>query len=121
MGENLILGVMLKHAHKIGFFGFCKKNSLLTCRYFGFKSCTILTFMILLKSHVWEKSGSLVKYKNALGQSNNWRYNTDFLHAVIHLLKLQIADVILGGCGQACPDIPNEAFKISVSQKLMEV
>ena len=68
-----------------------------------------------------KKSDSLVKYKNALGQSNNWRYNTDFLHAVIYLLKLQIADVILGGCGQVCPDIPNEAFKISISQKLMEV
>ena len=27
-------------------------------RFFGFKSCTIITFMILLKLHVWEKSGS---------------------------------------------------------------
>ena len=26
--------------------------------------------MILLEPHVWEKSGSRVKYKNALGQSD---------------------------------------------------
>ena len=29
-----------------------------------------MTFMILLKPHVWEKSGSPVKSKNALGQSD---------------------------------------------------
>ena len=38
------------------------------CRFFGFKSCTIMTFMILLKRYVWEKSGSQVKSNNALGQ-----------------------------------------------------
>ena len=42
------------------------------CRFFGFKSCTIMTFMILLKPHVWEKSGSEVKCKNALGQSGQF-------------------------------------------------
>ena len=36
------------------------------CRFFGFKSCTIVTFMIMLKPHVYETPGSRVKYKNAL-------------------------------------------------------
>ena len=35
----------------------------------------------------------------------------DFLNAGTYLLKLQIDDVILGGCGQACPGIPEEAIK----------
>ena len=30
-------------------------------RFFGFKSCTRITFMILLKPHVLEKSGCRVK------------------------------------------------------------
>ena len=34
-----------------------------------------------------------------------------FWHAGTYLLKLQINDVILGGCGQACPDIPKETIK----------
>ena len=64
---------MPQNTPKIGFFGFCKKKKKkkkfpLMCRFFGFKSCTIMTFMILLKPHVWE-SGSPVKCKNALGQS----------------------------------------------------
>ena len=73
-----------------------------------------MTFMILLKPHVWEKSGSRVKCKNALNQSvsrsfehqylkNYWRYKVDFLHAGTYLLKLQIDDVILYDWGQACP------------------
>ena len=33
------------------------------------------------------------------------------LHAGIYLLKLQIDDVILGGCGQACPGMPKEAIR----------
>ena len=48
-----------------------------------------MTFMIVLKQHVWEKSGSRVKCKNALGQSdfrilklqnlkNYWMYKVDF-------------------------------------------
>ena len=72
------------------------------CRFFGFKSCI---FMILLKPHVLEKSGSQVKCKNALGQSdcrifklqylkNYWRYKVYFLHAGTYVLKLQIDDVI---------------------------
>ena len=39
------------------------------CRFFEFKSCTLITFMILLKPHVWEKYGPRVKCKNAFGQS----------------------------------------------------
>ena len=35
----------------------------------------------------------------------------DFLNAGTYLLKLQIDDVILGGCGQACPGIPEETIK----------
>ena len=55
---------------KKSFFRFFLENSPLMCRFFGFKSCIIITFMILLKPHVWEKSGSRVKYKNALSQSD---------------------------------------------------
>lgn len=33
------------------------------------------------------------------------------MHATSYILKLQIDDVILGGCGQACPGIPREAIK----------
>ena len=35
-------------------------------------------------------------------QKCSW-YKVDFLHAGTFLLKLHIDDVILGGCGQACP------------------
>ena len=41
------------------------------CRFFRFKSCTIMIFMILLKPHVWEKSGSQVKCKNTKILSGN--------------------------------------------------
>ena len=62
-----------------------------------------MTFMNLLKPHVWGKSGSCVKCKNALGQSdcrifklqylNNYlRYKVNFAHAGTYLLKLQIDD-----------------------------
>ena len=51
---NHILG-MSKNTTEIVFF-FPRKNSPLMCRIFGFKSCTIMIFMILLKPHVWEKS-----------------------------------------------------------------
>ena len=34
-----------------------------------------------------------------------------FLHADTYLLKLQIDDMILGGRGQACPDMTKEAVK----------
>ena len=90
-----------------------------------------MTFVILLKPHAWEISGSRVKCKNALGQSagflnfniskNYWRYKVDFLCAGIYLLKLQIDDVILHERGQACPGMSKEAFKTLISQKLMEV
>ena len=33
------------------------------------------------------------------------------LHAGIYLLKLQIDDVILGGCSQACLGMPKEAIR----------
>ena len=33
-----------------------------------------------------------------------------FLHVVTYLLKLQLDDMILGGCGQACPSMPKEAI-----------
>ena len=56
---------MTKNTPKIGFFGWIlekekrkRKESLLICRFFGFKPCTIVTLMILLKPHVCEKSGS---------------------------------------------------------------
>ena len=70
-GENLILGIMPKNIPKIGFWILQKKKKKgpLMCRFFGFKSCTIMNLIILLKRHVWEKSGSQVKCKNALGQS----------------------------------------------------
>ena len=58
-----------------------------------------MTFVILLKLHVWEKSDPWVKCKNALGQS------------ITYLLKLQIDDVILGGRDQACSGMPKEAIK----------
>ena len=75
-----------------------------------------MPFMILLKPHVWEKSGSRVKCKNALDQSdcnlkNYWKYKVEFLHAGTYLLKLHAAPCLLklyidhvrlGGCGQAC-------------------
>ena len=50
---------------KIGFFGFCQRI-VHWCRFFGFKSCTIMTFIILLKHHVWEKSASWVNAKMLL-------------------------------------------------------
>ena len=53
------------------FSGFCKKKiSPLMRKFVGFKSCTIMIFVILLKPHVWEKSGSQVKCKNPLNQSD---------------------------------------------------
>ena len=39
------------------------------------------------------------------------RCKNDFLHAGTYMLKLQIDDVILGGCGQACLGMPKEAIK----------
>ena len=41
----------------------------------------------------------------------DWRYKIDFLHSGTYLLKLQIDDVILGWCGQACPGMPKGAIK----------
>ena len=63
---------------------------------------------------VWEKSGSQVKCKYALGQSDCRILKLDiaktigcikliFLHAGTYLLKLQIDDVILHKWSQACP------------------
>ena len=84
--------------------------------------------MILLRPHVWGKSGSRVKYKNSVSQSdcrifilylkNYWRYN---LHAGTYLLKLQIDDVILYEWSQACQGMPKDVIKTLKSQKLKEV
>ena len=52
------------------FLDFVKKKTPLICRFFGFKSCITVTFIILVKVHVWEKSGSGVKCKNAPGQTD---------------------------------------------------
>ena len=78
-----------------------------------------MTFMILLKLHVWEKLN--IKYKNALGQSdcrilkqylkNCQSCKVDFMHAGTYLLKIHIDDVILGRCGEACPGITKKAIK----------
>ena len=76
--------------------------------------------MILLKPHVWEKSDSRVKRKNALGQSdcrifklsyliNYWSYKVDFLHVGTYLSTLQIDDEILDGRGQTCPGMSNQS------------
>ena len=69
-GKNLILRIMPKNPPKIRFIGFFQKISPLMYRFFEFKSCTKLTFTILLKLHVWEKSNCRVKYKNVLSQSD---------------------------------------------------
>ena len=69
--KKLIFGIMPKITPKIGFFGFYKKKIIaLMCKFFEYKSCTVKTFMILLKPYFWEKSGSWVKCKNALDQSD---------------------------------------------------
>ena len=89
-----------------------------------------MIFMILLKPYVWEKSGSQVKCKNVLGQSdcrifkllkNYWRNKVYFLHAGTYLLKLQIDDLILGGRGQASAGMSKGAFKTLICQKPMEL
>ena len=41
---------------------------------------------------------------------NNRTYNIDFLHVGKHPLRLQSDHVILGGCGQACLEMPKEVF-----------
>ena len=76
------------------------------CRFFGFKLCTITTFMILLKPHVWRKSGSRVKDKNTLGQSD-CKISKLWYLKIIGCRKLifcyKIDDVILREWGQECP------------------
>ena len=39
------------------------------------------------------------------------------MHAGTYLLKLQIDNMIVGRCGQACPDMQKEAIKTLRSQK----
>ena len=53
----------LKHPENRVFLDFAKKKKLspLIWRFFGFKSCTIMTFMILLKLYVWKRYDSQVK------------------------------------------------------------
>ena len=58
-----------KHTQNSVFWILHKRNGSLICRCFRFKSCTISTFVILLKLHVCGNSGSGEKFKNALGQS----------------------------------------------------
>ena len=84
---------MPKTPPTIGFLGFCKNNSVLMFRFFGFKSCTIMTFMTL-----FSRFRVKCKYlKNYCG------YKVDFLHAGTYLLKQRSNDVILEGHGKACP------------------
>ena len=69
IAHRIFMGIIPANTSKIWFFWFCKKNN--WCLYFfGFKSCTIMTFIILLKPHVWEKSRSWVKCKNGVSQSD---------------------------------------------------
>ena len=65
LAKNLILEIMPKNTQTIWFLQ-KKKNIPLIWRFFGFKSCTIMTFMILLKPHVWEKSGNLMPSANQI-------------------------------------------------------
>ena len=44
-----------------------------------------------------------------------------FVHAASYLIKLLIDYLSFGGCGQACPGMPKEAFKTLISRKLIEV
>ena len=92
------------------------------CRFFGFKSCTMVTFMILLKLHVWEKSDSQVNAKmlsaNQIAGFLNFNVSKTvggikliFLHTGTYQLKLQIYPAILGGHGQAYPGMPKEAIR----------
>ena len=67
--KSLFGDYALKHPENKGFWIF-QKISPLVCRFLGFKSCIIMTFMILLKPYVWEKSSSQVKCKNVLSQSD---------------------------------------------------
>ena len=69
-GEKSHFGDNAQKHPKNRVFWILQKNSLLICRFFGFKLCIIMTFMILLKPHVWEKSGSRFKCQNAIGQSD---------------------------------------------------
>ena len=70
--KNLILGTMLQNTAKIGFLRFFKTNNPLMCWFFWIKGCSVMTFMILFKLHVWENSGFRVKCKNPL--SNHVQY-----------------------------------------------
>ena len=52
--KSLFGDYALKHPENKGFWIF-QKISPLVCRFLGFKSCIIMTFMILLKPYVWKK------------------------------------------------------------------
>ena len=69
------------------------------CKLYGFKSLTIMTFMIVLKQHVWEKSGSRVNAKMLLANQISGFLNLKisktiggikwvFLHAALYLIKV---------------------------------
>ena len=73
LGKNLIMGIMPQNTLKIGvflFFWLCKKKVHWCVDFFGYTTCIIMAHMILLKLHLWEKSGSWVKYKNTLSRSD---------------------------------------------------
>ena len=38
------------------------------------------------------------------------------MHAALYLLRLQIDHVVLDGHGQACPDMPKDAFETYTSK-----
>ena len=60
------------------------------CRFFGFKSCTIVTYMILLKLHAWKKPGSQVKFKMlSINQIAGFLYLKNFdISKTIGVIKL---------------------------------
>ena len=65
------------------------------CRFFGFKSCTIMVFMILLKQML--SANQIAGFLNSKTNTskiniskNCWTYKVDFLHAGTYLVTLQI-------------------------------
>ena len=106
-----------------------KKNNLLICKLYGFKSLTIMTFMIVLKQHVWEKSGSRVNAKMLLANQISGFLNLKisktiggikwvFLHAALYLIKVISWSYKFRWVWSG---MTKEAFKTLISQKLIEV
>ena len=74
--------------------------------FFEFKSCTELTFTILLKLHVWEKSNCRVKYKNVLSQS-------DCRILTLRFQKLKVVLSWFCACSFICIKVINWLCKFS--------